>query len=135
MTVLHVAAIDGSVSNNDRDVVTNGASVVSQECLLSSNDKGSGALGRLLPDKLDSLSGEGLERIVEVDQSGVLALLDESGADLHVGGNEAVLSDVGLPSCYVERVVWSELQQSSSKSVRRRVPSGLDVAIGWASFE
>ena len=62
--------------------------------MLSSSGDGSGALERFLHVKLDSLSRQGLERIVEADPSGLLALLDEIG-DRHAGGHETVLGDEG----------------------------------------
>ena len=88
--------------------------------LLSSSGEGSGSLKQLLHDKLDSHSAEGLERIAEMDPSGVFASLDGSGTNRHVEGNAAVLSDQESPSGDVDRVQRSELQQTSS--FRRRVP-------------
>ena len=52
-----------------------------QECLLSCSDEGSEGLEMFLRDKLDSFSGEGLNRIVEVDPTVVLELLDENLVD------------------------------------------------------
>ena len=62
---------------------TNKQSVIvgGQECLLSSCDEGSEGLEKFLRDKLDSFSGEGLDRIVEVDPTVVLELLDETLVD------------------------------------------------------
>ena len=79
LTLLHVAAVSECVSNDDVDVVSKKVFGVSHECLLSSSDKGSGALERLLHDKLDSFSEEGLERIAKADPSVIMALIDESG--------------------------------------------------------
>ena len=117
MTVLQIAAIDKSVSNDNVDVVTNDVSVTNQECLLPSSHEGSCALERFLYDKQDPLSREVLETIAAVDPSGVLAFLDENGTDRHVGGNEAVLKDEGLASGDVNRVLESELQQCSRNSI------------------
>ena len=88
LSVLHAAAVYECVRNNDLDVVAKGVSVASQFCLLSSSDEGSGgALESFFHDRLDFFSGEALERIIEADPSVVLALLDESGRDCHIGGN------------------------------------------------
>ena len=67
-----------------------------------------------------------MEKIVEVDPSGVLALLDESGADRHVGESETVLNGEDLPSGDVDRVSRTELQQISSSGIKRRVLNELD---------
>ena len=55
--------------------------VVSQECLLSSSDEGSERLEKFLRDKLESLGGDGIENIAEVDPAGVLELLDSNLVD------------------------------------------------------
>ena len=52
--------------------------VDSQECLLSSSDERSEGLEKFLRDKLESLGGDGIENIAEVDPAGVLELLDSN---------------------------------------------------------
>ena len=61
---------------NEKKVVKS-TNIASQECLLLSNDEGSERLEKFLPAKLDSLTGEGLETIVEADFSLVLESLDK----------------------------------------------------------
>ena len=46
--------------------------VGSQDCPLSSSDEGSEGLEEFLRDKLESLGGDGIENIAEVDPAGVL---------------------------------------------------------------
>ena len=79
LTVLHVAVVFEGVANNDLDHVAVNLSGARHECLLSSSDENTCAPERCLHHKLDSLSGEGLERIVEAGTSGVLASVDGSG--------------------------------------------------------
>ena len=64
-----------------------------RECLLSSSDEGSEGLEKFLRDKLDSFSGEGLDRIVEVDPTVVLELLDENLVDCGSTGSNVVAVD------------------------------------------
>ena len=127
MTVLRVAAVGEYIANDDIDLVKKGASVASQEVLLSSSDEGSGAVERFLHDKIDSVTGEGLGRIAEWDPSGVLALLDESGGDRHTGGHGTLLSEECLPSGDTDCVPQTELRHSSSCGTKRRVSSKVDV--------
>ena len=63
----------------DEPIFVESVSGVSHQCLLSSSDEQSGALEHFLRDRLASLKEEGLQRIVEADPSGVLALLDGKG--------------------------------------------------------
>ena len=98
LTVLHVAVVGECVANDDVDIVAKSISVASRECLFSNSVEGSGALESFLHDKLDSLSGEGLERIVEADPSGVLVSLDEIGGNRLIGGHVTVQIDEILPN-------------------------------------
>ena len=127
LNVLHVAAVGEFVANNDVNIVAKGVSVARQECLISSSHGGSGAMERLSHDKLGSLSGEGLRRIVEADQSVTLALIKESCVHRYTGGLEAVLSYEVLLSGDVGRFLRSELQQITSCGTKRRVSSDIDV--------
>ena len=58
-----------------------------------------------------------------------MALLEEGGADCHVGGNEAVMRDASLRSDDVDRSLRSELQQINCNSIKTRVTWGVDVEI------
>ena len=67
--------------------------VGSQECLMSSSDEGSEGLEKFLRDKLESLGGDGIENIAEVDPAEVLELLDSN------------LVDRDNTGCYINTVV------------------------------
>ena len=127
LTVLHVAAGGECVANDDVDLVSKSFSGASHEYLLPISGGGSGALDCYLHDKLDSFSGERLERFVEADPSGVLAFLDESGWGRHIERHQRVRSDEGLPSGDVDCVLRSELQHSSSCGTKRPLSSDVDV--------
>ena len=60
----------GETEDTNKERVIGG----SQECLLPSSDEGSEGLKNFLRGELDSLSGERLERIVELDPTVVLEL-------------------------------------------------------------
>ena len=70
------AMVGETVDTNRKSVIAGG-----QECLLSSSGEGSEGLEEFLPDKLESFSDEVLDRIVEVDPTVVLELLDEKLVD------------------------------------------------------
>ena len=127
LTVMHVAAVGETVSEDDMDVVVKSASVASQKCLMSISDEGSWVLDNFSHDTLDFLSEEGLDNTLEVNPSGVLAFFDESGVDRHVSGNEAVNCDEYFPRFNVDRVSSYELEKSSSGGISRRMPSKMDV--------
>ena len=76
LAVLKVDAVNDPVSKDDEDVFTENIRLASQECLLSSSDEGSGALEIFLRERLDALSGQSLEKIMEVDPFGMLAPLE-----------------------------------------------------------
>ena len=75
---MKVSAVSDPISKDDVDVVTENVRIAGQECLLSSSDEGNVALERFHHEMLDALSGGGLEEIVEIDPSGMLALLEQS---------------------------------------------------------
>ena len=83
----------------------------SQECLLLSSDEGSEGLEKFLRDKLDSLSGEGLKRIVEVDPTVVHELLDESVVDRGSKGNNVVPVGKEMPRSCADDFLRSELKE------------------------
>ena len=83
--------------------------VVSQECLLSSSDEGSEGLEKFLRDKLESLGGDGIENIAEVDLSGVLELLDSNLVDRDNTGSGMVTVDNKFPRSQVDEILRAEL--------------------------
>ena len=78
LTVMQVAAVRNPVTKDDMNVVAENVRMATQECLLSTSEGVSRFLERFLHERLDPLSGEGLDKIVEVDVFGMLALLKES---------------------------------------------------------
>ena len=83
--------------------------VVSQECLLSSSDEGSEGLEKFLRDKLESLGGDGIENIAEVDPAGVLELLDSNLNDRDNTGSGMVTVDNKFPWSQVDEILRAEL--------------------------
>ena len=81
LTVLQVAGGKGAMVGETEDTNKKSVIVGGQECLRLSSHEGSERLEMFLRDKLDSFSGEGLDRIVEVDPTAVLELLDETLVD------------------------------------------------------
>ena len=68
--------------------------VGSQECLLSSSDEGGEGLEKFLRDKPESLGGDGIEIIAEVEPAGVLELLDSNLVDRdNTGSGVATVDD------------------------------------------
>ena len=97
LAVLQVAGGKGAmVGESD---ATSKESVIAggQECLVSSSDEGSEGLEKFLRDKLDSFSSEGLDRIVEVDPTVVLELLDENLINRGSTGSDVVAVDEEMP--------------------------------------
>ena len=76
---------------------------------------------------MGSLSGEGLKISAVADSIDVLASLDESGGVRQIEWHQRVLSDEGLPSGDVDRVLRSELQHSTSCGTQSPVSSDVDV--------
>ena len=85
----------------------------SQECLLSSRDEGSEGLEKFLRDKLESLGGDGIENIAEVDPAGVLELLDSNLVDRDNTGSGVVTVDDEFPRGQVDSILRSELQEKT----------------------
>ena len=82
LAVLQVTGGKKTMSEERGNVDEECLIVGSQECLLSSSDEGSEGLEKFLRDKLESLGGDGVENIAEVDPAGVLELLDSNLVDL-----------------------------------------------------
>ena len=83
--------------------------VGSRECLLSSSDEGSEGLEKFLRDKLESLGGDGIENIAEVDPVGVLELLDSSLVGRDNTGSGMVAVDDKFPRSQVDEILRAEL--------------------------
>ena len=83
--------------------------VVSQECLLSSSDEGSEGLEKFLRDKLESLGGDGIENIAEVDPAGVLGLLDSNLVDRDNTGSGMVTVDDNFRRSQVDEILRAQL--------------------------
>ena len=83
--------------------------VGSQECLLSSSDEGSEGLEKFLRDKLESLGGEGIENIAEVDPAGVFELLDSNMVGRDNTGSGMVTVDDEHPRSQVDEILRAEL--------------------------
>ena len=98
-----------------------------QECLLSSSDEGSEGLEKFLRDKLDSFSGEGLQKIVEVDRAGVLELLDANLMDRGITGSNVVAVEDEMHQSRVDDILRSELQEKKIDRVSKRPLCDVDV--------
>ena len=108
-----------AVSKDDLDVVTQDVRFAKQGCLLCSSDEGSVALERFLHEKLDALSGEGLEKIVEVDPSGMLALLEKSNVGHRDNVQGVVERKERLKLGDMDSILRSELVERSSGAKKR----------------
>ena len=109
--MLQVAGGNGALVGETEDTSKESVIVGSQECLLSSSDEGNEGLGKFLYEKQDFFSGEGLERIVEVDPTVVLELLAENLVDCGSTGSNVVAVDDELLRNRVEDILRSELQK------------------------
>ena len=94
--------------------------VGSQECLFSSRNEGSEGLEKFLRDKLESLGGDGIENIAEVDPAGVLELLDSSLVDCDNTRSGVVTVDDEFPSGQVDSILRSELREKNIGGGRKR---------------
>ena len=83
--------------------------VGSQESLLSRNDEGSEGLEKFLRDKFESLGGDEIEKIAEVDSAGVLELLDSNLVDRDNTGSGMVTVDDKFPRSQVDEILRAEL--------------------------
>ena len=129
LNVLHVAVVDEPISKDDLVVVAKNMRVASQECLLSSRNKRSVVLETLLYHRLVALSWEGLEKIVEVDPSEMLALLEESNVRHRDDVRKVVERDEQLKVGVTDRILRSELAEGISVGVNKRLSSEVDVAM------
>ena len=103
--------------------------VSSQECLLPSSDEGSEGLEKFLRDKLESIGGEGIENIVEVDPAGVLDLLDANLMDRGNPGSGVVTVDDEIPRSRVDDILRSELGEKYIGGGSKRPLCDVDIGM------
>ena len=120
MAVLQVEGGKEATVGETEDTNEECVIVGSQECLLLSSDEGSEGLEKCLRDKLNSFSGEGLDRIVEVDPTVVLELLDENWVDRGRTGSNVVPVDTELPRSHVDDISRSELKEKTIGRASKR---------------
>ena len=97
LAVLQVAGGKGAMVEETEDTNKKSVIIGGQECLLSSSDEENEGLEKFLRDKLKSFSGEGLERIMEVDPAEVLELLDANLVGRGNTGSNVVAVDEEMP--------------------------------------
>ena len=134
LAVLQVTQAKGSTVGEAEDTNKERVIVRSQECLQSSSDEvysqvGSEGLEKNLRDTLDLLSGEALERIVEVDPTVVLEFLDENLMDRGSTGRNVVPVDNEMPRSRVDDILRSELKEKRVGSVSKRPLSDVDAGV------
>ena len=81
-------------------------------------------------DKLESFSGDGLDKIVEVDPTGLLELLDENLVDRGITGSYVVSVDDEMLKSRVDDILRWELQEKEIDSVSKQPLC--DVGVGAA---
>ena len=104
LAVLQVTGGKKTMSEERGNVDKESFAVVSQECLLSSSDEGSEGLEKFFRDKLESLGGDGIEKIAQVDPAGVLELLDLNLVDRDNKGSGVVTVDDKFPRSRVNEI-------------------------------
>ena len=109
LTVLQVTGGEKTISEERGRVNKESLAVGSQECLLSSSDEGSEGLEKFLRDKLESLGGDGIENIAEVDPAEMLELLDSNLVDRDNTGSCVVTADDKFPRSQVDEILRAEL--------------------------
>ena len=109
LAVLQVSGGKKTMSEERGKVDKESFAVGSQECLLPSSDEGSEGLEEFLRDKLESLGGDGIENIAEVDPAGVLELLDSNLVDRDNTGTGMVTVDDKFPRSQVDEILRAEL--------------------------
>ena len=130
LAVLQVTGGKKTMSEERGNVDKESFAVGSQECLLSSSDEGSEGLQKFLRDKLESLGGDGIENIAEVDPAGVLELLDSNLVDRDNTGSGMVTGHDVFPRSQVDGILRAELggKKIGVGSKRPLCDVGLDVA-------
>ena len=109
LAVMQVTGGKKTISEERGNVDKESFAVGSQECLLSSSDEGSEGLEKFLQDKLESLGGDGIENISEIDPAGVLELLDSNLVDRDNTGSGMVTVDDKFPRSQVDEILRAEL--------------------------
>ena len=109
LAVLQVTGGEKTISEERGNVNKESLAVGSQECLLSSSDEGSEGLEKFLRDKLESLGGDGIENIAEVDPAEVLELLDSNLVDRDNTGSGVVTTDNKFPRIQLDEILRAEL--------------------------
>ena len=109
LAVLQVTGGEKTISEERGNVNKESLAVGSQECLLSSSDEGSEGLEKFLRDKLETLGGDGIENITEVDPAEVLELLDSNLVDRDNTGSGVVTADNKFPRSQVDEILRAEL--------------------------
>ena len=110
LAVLQVTGGQKTISEERGNVHKKSLAVGSQECLLSSIDEGSEGLEKFLRDKLESLGGDGIENIAEVDPAEVVELLDSNLVDRDNTGSGVVTADNKFPRCQVDENLRAQLR-------------------------
>ena len=111
LAVLQVAATRESNLREKEETNEERVIIASQELLLSSSEKGSKALEKSFHDKLDSLTGKGLERVVDVDPNVVHELLDESLLERGKAKSNVVPGDKEIPRSRVDHILQLNLKE------------------------
>ena len=109
LAVLQVTVGKKTISEERGNVNKESLAVGSQKCLLSSSDEGSEGLEKFLRDMLESLGGDGIENIAEVDPAEVLELLDSNLVDRDNTGSGVVTADNKFPMSQVDEILPAEL--------------------------
>ena len=122
--MLQVAAAKDSTVRESEKTNEEPVIVASQECLLSSTDEENEGLQKFLRDKLDSISGVRLDRIVEVDPTVLLVLLAKN---LLERGFFAV--DKEMPRSREDHTLRSELKKKWIGSVSKRPLCDVDADV------
>ena len=129
LAVLQVTGDKRRMVEERRNVSEESLVVGSQECLLSSSDEGSEGLEKFLRDKLESVGGDGIENIAEVDPAGVLELLDSNLVDHDNTGIGVVTADNEFPRGQVDSILRSELQEKTIDGRSKRSLCNVDFGV------
>ena len=129
LAVLQVTGGKQTMGEERGNVDNESFAVVSQECLLSSSDEGSEGLEKFFRDKFESLGGDGIENIAEVDPAGVLELLDSNLVDRDNTGSGVVTVDDEFPSGQVDSILRSELQEKAIAGRSKRSLCDVDFGV------
>ena len=129
LAVLQVAGAKEPTVRGDEDKNKKRVIIGSHECLMLTSDDGSEGFERFLRDKLDSLSGEGLEGIVEVDPTAVLEFLKENLVDRGSVGSNVVPVDIERPKNSVVDMLRAELNEKWLGSVSKRSLCDVDADV------